>query len=57
LRARHFPFPIDQAARDRWMELMNNALTQAALPVDAERFLRDFLGQVATFLINHAETV
>jgi hemoglobin len=57
LRARHFPFPIDQAARDRWMELMNNALAQAALPVDAERFLRDFLGQVATFLINHAETV
>jgi hemoglobin len=57
LRARHFPFPIDQAARDRWMELMNKALAQAALPVDAERFLRDFLGQVATFLINHAETV
>jgi hemoglobin len=55
LRARHAPFHVDRAARDRWMELMNRALTQVALPADAEAFLREFLGQVATFLINQAE--
>ena len=26
LRARHSAFPIDQPARDRWMQLMSNAL-------------------------------
>ena len=36
LRMRHAPFAIGQAARDRWMELMNNALAEAALPADAE---------------------
>jgi hemoglobin len=53
LRMRHAPFHIDQAARDRWIELMGNAISEAALPDVAEQFLRQFLGQVATFLINH----
>jgi hemoglobin len=54
LRMRHSPFPIDQTARDRWMRLMNNAFVEAALPADAERMLRDFLGNTATFMINQA---
>ena len=53
LRARHLPFQIDQAARDRWMKLMNNALEEASLPVEAEQLLRDFFEQMSTFLINH----
>ena len=52
LRARHLPFRIDQAARDRWMQLMNNAFAEAALPADVEQFLRAFLEQTATFMIN-----
>src|SRR5579863_2432858 len=36
LRMRHAPFPVTQAARDRWMLLMNNALAEAALPAEAE---------------------
>lgn len=52
LRMRHSPFPIDQAARDRWMELMRNALTEAALPVEAERILRRFLEEMSAFMIN-----
>jgi hemoglobin len=52
LRARHFPFPIDQAARDRWMQLMNNALTEAAFPRESEQVLRAFLDGMATFMIN-----
>jgi hemoglobin len=53
LRARHAPFHIDQAARERWMMLMNEALDEAALPAEAERFLRDFLAEMSAFLINH----
>ena len=54
LRGRHMPFRIDQRARDRWMELMGRALTEAGLPAEAESLLRDFLGQTATFMMNHA---
>jgi hemoglobin len=53
LRARHMPFRIDRAARDRWMSLMENALAEAALPPEADAFLREFLSQMATFMINH----
>ncbi|MBZ5695247.1 MAG: globin [Acidobacteriia bacterium] len=52
LRARHIPFRIDQAARDRWMRLMSNAFAEAALPAEAEQFLRAFFEQMATFMIN-----
>ncbi len=52
LRARHFPFRIDQAARDRWMHLMNNAFAEAALPTEVEQFLRAFFEQMSTFMIN-----
>jgi hemoglobin len=52
LRMRHMPFAIDQAARDRWVALMDRALDDAALPVDATRLLRAFLHETATFMMN-----
>jgi hemoglobin len=52
LRARHGPFPIDRAARERWVMLMERALDEAALPADAAALLRAFFGDTATFLIN-----
>ncbi len=52
LRMRHAPFPVDRAARDRWMLLMRHALGESDLPDDAKRGLDAFLGDVATFLIN-----
>jgi hemoglobin len=55
LRARHLPFRIDQAARDRWMQLMGNAFTEASLPPDVEQFLRAFFEQMSSFMINHRE--
>ncbi|MGA3292505.1 MAG: globin [Candidatus Acidiferrales bacterium] len=55
LRARHLPFRIDQAARDRWMRLMDKAFADAALPAEAERLLRAFFEQMSTFMINQAE--
>ncbi len=52
LRARHAPFAIDQAARDRWMQLMNNAFGEAALPEEAEQVLRKFFDGMSSFMIN-----
>ena len=52
LRMRHGPFKIDQAARDRWVSLMEAALAETHLPPDAERMLRQFFHDSATFLIN-----
>ena len=40
------------AARDRWVQLMDRALDQAALPADAARLLRDFFHHMSTFLMN-----
>ncbi len=52
LRMRHNPFPIGQAARDRWMELMNRALAETRLPVEAETALRQFFVGVSSMMIN-----
>jgi hemoglobin len=55
LRARHSPFHINQAARDRWMRLMNNAFAEAVLPEKTEQVLRKFLDEMSTFMINQPE--
>jgi hemoglobin len=55
LRARHSPFPISQAVRDRWMRLMNTALEEVSLPSEPEQVLRKFFNETSTFLINRAE--
>jgi hemoglobin len=52
LRARHIPFPIDSRARDRWLQLMDRAFAEAALPEDVEVSLRAFFDAVATMMIN-----
>ncbi|MEO1237209.1 MAG: globin [Planctomycetota bacterium] len=52
LRMRHAPFPIDRAARDRWMQHMTAALDEADLPPQATPPLLQFFDQVATFMMN-----
>ena len=52
LRARHVPFHIDRAARDRWIRLMEQALDQAALAPEAAALLRAFFRDTANFLTN-----
>ena len=52
LRMRHMPFAIDASARNEWVELMDRALDEAALPEDAAQLLREFFHATATFLIN-----
>ena len=55
LRMRHIPFPVTQAARDRWMLLMDIALKQTALQPDAEQHIRQFFEGMSTFMINRAD--
>jgi hypothetical protein len=38
------------------MQLMTAALEEAAFPPEAVQFLRTFLGEIATFLVNRAES-
>ena len=54
LRMRHMPFPVNTAARDRWLLLMGHALDEVQLPPDVDAFLRDFFGAVSAMLINRA---
>lgn len=52
LRMRHLPFAIDEAARNRWVMLMDRALEEAQLPDEVTTLLREFFHGVATFMIN-----
>lgn len=52
LRMRHAPFAITQAARDRWVALMDRALSDAEPPPEIESIMQEFLHQVATMMIN-----
>ena len=52
LRMRHAPFKITQAARDRWVMVMEEAMREVALPADVDAMLRQFFDASATFMIN-----
>jgi len=52
LRMRHAPFVVSQAARDRWVMLMDRALTDAEIPPATQAIMQEFLHQTATMLIN-----
>ncbi len=55
LRQRHFRFPINQAARDRWILLMNRAIEASEFPEEAAHCLTRFFAETATFLINQSD--
>jgi len=46
LRMRHLPFSIGAAERDRWLELMEEAMTEAAISDEGRRVLVPFFAQV-----------
>ena len=52
LRIRHAPFVVDVRARDHWVQMMDQALLEAAIPAEVADPLRQFLHETATFLIN-----
>ena len=52
LRMRHAGFAIDQQARDRWFQLMSEAIEEAEIPKETAEIMLAFLAHVATFLMN-----
>lgn len=52
LRMRHAPFEINQAARDRWLQIMMSALDSSGIPPEPREVLRNFFDSTASFLIN-----
>lgn len=52
LRMRHAPFAIDGDAAQRWLDLMDHALREVALPADVDATLREFFIAVAGMMRN-----
>ncbi len=52
LRARHMPFAIDQLARDRWVQRMEEAVVESGFTDEVNRTLHAFFDASATFMIN-----
>ncbi|WP_031500192.1 hemin transporter [Bryobacter aggregatus] len=52
LRMRHAPFRVDEAARNRWVEIMDRAMAEAQLPEESAATLREFFHSTATFMQN-----
>ncbi|MFK7818954.1 MAG: globin [Planctomycetaceae bacterium] len=52
LRMRHNPFIINQAARDRWVQLMSSAFEEANLSPSDQQVMQRFLEHTASFLMN-----
>ena len=54
LRMRHAPFRVDERARNRWVDLMDQALIEANFPEETLPLLRKYFLDTATFMINYA---
>ena len=54
LRMRHMPFPIDQDARNAWLNAMLTAIDEVGIPEPARTAMRDYFERGATFMVNHA---
>ncbi|MEM6279140.1 MAG: globin, partial [Verrucomicrobiota bacterium] len=54
LRMRHMPFRIGEAERDRWLEMMNEAMDEIDLSGEPREALGAFFAQVADFMRNQA---
>jgi hemoglobin len=55
LRARHMPFRIGVAERDRWLLLMGEAAKEVVADTGVRSALMEFFAQVADFLRNTPE--
>jgi hemoglobin len=52
LRMRHARFPVNQAARDRWLALMTSALDEAQFPPEVRQILASYFESTATAMMN-----
>lgn len=53
LRVRHNPFLIGEKERDRWMEIMDEAMLRSGLSDELRKDLYDFFFSIADFMRNH----
>lgn len=52
LRGRHMPFSIGLAERDRWLDLMGQAMQETKVPEDLAPVMAEFFAQVADMMRN-----
>ena len=52
LRMRHFPFPVDSAASDRWLVHMRAALDEQGLPAELDAVFWKYFSSSAPAMIN-----
>jgi hemoglobin len=52
MRTRHFPFTIDEAARETWLEALFQAMTDVAFPVEAREEYWTWLEAFSVRMIN-----
>ena len=55
LRMRHFPFEIDQRARDHWLQHMWAAIDIVGIVEPARSQMRDYFERSSEFLINRRD--
>lgn len=53
LRMRHAPFRVDELARNRWTDLMEQALAETDFAAEVQAVLRKYFLDTATFMINY----
>ena len=52
LRMRHFPFAIDQQARDHWLKNMLDAIDEVGIEEPMRSVMTDYFERGSTFMIN-----
>lgn len=52
LKMRHFPFPIDQQARDHWLKHMLEALDEVGIAEPMRSEMRVYFERASTHMIN-----
>jgi hemoglobin len=55
LRMRHNPFVIGPAQRDRWLELMSNAMTLSGIDPDVRETMMPYFVQTANHMVNSGQ--
>ncbi|TVR19102.1 MAG: globin [Anaerolineaceae bacterium] len=52
LRMRHMPYPIDETARDRWLQYMLEAIDEVGIAEPARSVMREYFDRGSSFMIN-----
>ncbi len=56
LRLRHAPFSIDQAARDRWLQFMLEAVDEVGIQEPMRGLMRDYFERGSAMMVNHMQS-